>query len=79
MYVFLDRVLVCIRLESLYVERIGEPSIVFCNHTHDINKIHHCCRPSQTREYGGLGLHERERGLRDYDKGISQGDLSQGI
>jgi hypothetical protein len=29
-----------------------------------INKIHHDCRPSQTKEYGGLGLHERERGLR---------------
>jgi hypothetical protein len=49
---------------SMYVVD-NEPSFVNCNTTLYINKIHHCCRPG-TNEYGGIGLHERERGAKGF-------------
>lgn len=52
-----------IRRERLYAKRrVSLALYIVITHIY-INKICHGCRPSQTKEYGGLGLHERERGL----------------
>jgi hypothetical protein len=54
-----------IRLESLYAKRSMSLAFYIVITLIYINKIHHDCRPSQIKEYGGIGIHKRERGLRD--------------
>jgi hypothetical protein len=54
-----------IRLERLYAKRLVILALCIVITPIYINKIHHTCRPSQMKECGGLGFHERERGLRD--------------
>jgi hypothetical protein len=60
-----------IRSVSLYVV-INELSFVNCNITLYINKMHHRYGPG-INEYGGLGIHERERGIRDSERGLRLG------
>jgi hypothetical protein len=71
--------LVCmnVRLECLFdIRSVGlnlvahEPSFVNCNITIYINKLHHWYR-SRTIKYEGIRPHERERGLRDSENGLS--------
>jgi hypothetical protein len=54
-----------IRPKSLYDERSVNLALYIIITLIYINKIHQDCRPSQTKEYGGIGLHKRERGIRD--------------